>query len=1132
MELTCLSARPAASDKNLLWGCFPVQSPSVLKMLRIMKLAVLFWLTALMQVSANGLSQNVSLSLRSASLKTALKEIEKQTRFSFTYTDDQLEKTVPVNLQVSNLPLQTVLNQIFRDQPLSWTIRNKTIVLADKPVVPLKDRLLIAPNPNYTRISGSITASDNKPLAGATIFIRRTSQTTTTDSAGRFTINAEVNDVLVISFVGYETREVTITAANINDAHHYRLNEKVSDLKEVEIVVAYGKQTRASYTGSAAVVSGKDLEGKPRASFQESLQGNVAGLQSTTGTGQPGASGNVRIRGIGSYSASSSPLYVVDGVPFVDGPTTVLAFSSNTLAGINPNDIESVTVLKDASATSIYGSRGANGVILITTKSGAAGKTKVQMGVQTGFSQIAMSDRNKPLNTREMTELLIEGVLNNNTTLAGITTNQAAYQYLVDQGLKPNVNTDWADVILRRGKFSQYDISASGGNDKTTFFTSAGYYKQDATVRDQGFERANVRLRLKHKASNRLSINVGMAPNFQKLSTIGNAGLGANPIRSLNRLVPWVAPYNADGSYTAITYNPEIVRKENRYDTRIYAFLGDIGAEFRILPGLSAESKMAIDMSFTDDYRFWSPLWVDAASVKGRAAEYTSLLINWNITNLLRYNTQLGDFSLNATLGQEAQKFTSKYISTQADGFAQSDLYTLASAATPFVAWSSQAASSLVSYFLNTSINYQRKYYLNLTGRIDGSSRFGRNVRYAKFGSIGLAWNLDQEDIIRDLGFIDMLKIRASYGTSGNQASDLYGVLGVYSTASSYNNSPAYSISQIENANLTWEKNNPFDIGFEFGVLDNRLTGSFDYYRRITSDLLMDAPISAVNGAGTAATQNRNIGSFENSGIEVSLSSENIRAAGKNDLSWKTSFNISTNKNRMLTLSGSNQIISGVFNREIGGDYYEYYLPGWAGVNEQTGEGLWWVDGTKKATTTKFTEAAAFNQGSATPRFFGGLTNTFEYRNFSLSFMFYFNYGNKLYDSWGAFTSNDASSGVTDYGVIARVDYDNRWQKPGDKASSPKMVYRGTQTGLSGQNSSRFMYDGSYIRLRDVSLTYDVPVKNTVFQKLQVYLRGNNLLTMVKDDRLRHDPETYIGGILNQNLPIARQFLAGLNITF
>lgn len=975
-------------------------------------------------------------------------------------------------------------------------------------------------------VTGSVSSEkENYPLPGVNVKVKNSDANAVTDANGKFSIRANGSDVLIFSHMGYISKEYQVSAMPAQ----IKLTEDITSLAEVVIQVPYGSSLKTSFTGSATTVRSTELEGRPRASFQESLQGNVAGLQGVTGSGQPGASPNVRIRGVGSFSAASSPLYVVDGIPIVDGATTVLAFSSNTLAGINSNDIESVTVLKDASATSIYGSRAANGVILITTKSGAAGRTKITATAQQGYSQIALTDKNRPLSTAEMSELLIEGVINNETgALASINTPEAAYAYLIEQGLNPDINTDWYDVITQKGNFQQYDVSAAGGTDKTTFYAGGGYYKQDAVTKGQGYERMTARMRLKNTASERLSFNIGIAPAYQKLSTISNAGAGANPIRSLNRLVPWVAPYNPDGSYSDILYNPELLRKENKYDTRLYSILGDAGAEFKIWKGISAESKVSIDMSYTDDYRYWSPLWIDGAGVNGRGANYNTIIVNWNVTNLLKYREQVNDFGLEAVLGQEAQKITTKRVSTQADNFAAQGLYNLSSASTPFVAWSDFSESALASYFLNTSLNYKQKYYLNLTGRRDGSSRFGANVRYGNFGSVGIAWNMHEEDFMKNLSFINELKLRSSYGVNGNQGFENYGVLGAYSTGAVYAGNPAYVISQMQNDNLTWEKNKPFDVGFDVSVLDNRLSATFDYYKRTTTDLLMSAPISYTNGVGSL---NQNIGSIENSGIELTINSQNIKSDDSKGFNWSTSFNISTMKNVIKKLNGVDNMLSGNFNREIGGDFYEFYLIGWAGVDPETGQGLWYTDETRSATTTVYTEAAPFNQGSALPDFFGGLTNTFDYKNFSLSFMLYFNVGNKVYDSWGPFNSSDGSGGVGDYAAIARVDYENRWRQPGDRALSPKIVYAGTQTGLSSQSSTRFLYDGTYVRLRDVTLSYTIP-DNRFLSKAQVYFRANNLFTYVKDDLLRSDPETYVGGVLNQNIPNPRQLLLGVNINF
>lgn len=969
-----------------------------------------------------------------------------------------------------------------------------------------------------------ISKNENLPLSGVVVTIKGSKMAVTTDINGNYKITIPDNDaVLIYSHVGFVSQEVLPAGRKTIDV---QLEVVVQSLTDVVITVPYGKQTKASYTGAAVTVGEEQIAARPRASVQESLQGNVAGLQTMSGSGQPGSSPNVRIRGIGSYSSANSPLYVVDGIPIIDGVVTTLAFSSNTLAGLNPNDIESVTVLKDASATSVYGSRAANGVILITTKSGAAGKTKINALAQFGVTNITSTKRNKPLSTAEMTELLTEGVLNN--TALGITTREDALQYLQTQGLKQDINTDWNDVILQPGKYSQYNVSASGGNDKTTFYTSLGYYKQDAVTKGQGFERMNGRIRVNNKVSNRLSFNGGIGINHQKLNTIGAAGLGQNPVRSLYRLVPWTRPYNEDGSYNRlITYNPELLRNENVYETKIYHLLGNIGAEFKIIDPLSFESKANIDLNYSDDFRFWSPLWQDGAGVNGRGANYTSTFVNWNVVNLLKFRKEVAGIGIDLTLGQEAQKSTIKRVSTQADNYITGASTPMANASTPFIAWSTFVESALISYFLNTSFNYDEKYYLNITGRRDGSSRFGDAYKFGNFGSIGIAWNIHREKFMEGLHFINELKLRSSYGINGNQGSDWYGADGYYSAGANYGGDPGYILGQIQNDKLGWERNKPFDVGIDFEVLNHRLSGTVDYFTRTTTDLLMNMPISPTNGPSSI---NSNVGSFRNYGVEVTLNSRNIVPNSKNGLEWSTSFNISTVKNRILKLS-DDRIITSYYYREPGGDMYTFYLRGYAGVDPQTGEALWYRNDAKEETVTNYNSASPYKHGSALAKFFGGITNTFKYHNISLSFLVYCNWGGQIYDGWGSFTQSDASAGVSDYGAISRMVYQNRWQQPGDNAIYPKMVYRGTQSGLSNQQSTRFLYDGSYIRLRDVTLSYNIPVKK-VLTRAQVYVRGNNLVTWVKDDLLPYDPEVYVDGLLDQNLPTAKQILFGVNLSF
>lgn len=979
-------------------------------------------------------------------------------------------------------------------------------------------------------VRGKVRMENGQPLVGATVRVKGSQRATLTDRNGDFTIQVpDRQTTLVFSYVGFTTKEQTLeNGVNLQVV----LQRGGESLDDVLVVVPYGTETRGSFTGSATTITGADLADRPRSSFQNSLQGNVAGLQSMESTGQPGAAPTLRIRGITSFNGISSPLYVIDGVPMLTQDVSGLALSSNSGAGINPNDIESITVLKDASATSIYGSEGANGVIMITTKSGKAGKTKINLSVNYGLNDMATSQRNKPLSTAEMSKLLIEGVINSdiNPSIAGISTPEAAYQYLVDQGLDPEVNTNWFDVITQLGKYEQYNVSASGGNDKTSFYLSGGYYKQDAVTKGQGFERKTGRVNLKHKASDRLSFDGKLSIVGQKLNTVPAAGTGQNPVRSLYRLVPWLAPYDENGLYnTRITYNPELLLNENKYETNIMQVIGSAGIQFKILDHLSFETRGGVDIHYTDDFRFWSKDWPDGGAT-ARGMEYNRLWNNWTITNLLKYKEQLSDFGLTATLGQEARKRNLKSVSTQANNYAAEDLYTLANTSEPYIAWSSKSHATIASYFLNTSVNYKTKYYLNATVRRDGSSRFGKNVRYGNFWSLGVAWNIHDEAFVDQLGFVNQLKLRASYGTSGNQLGSYYGHIGAYGTNRSYLNQPGVGIASIESGSLRWEKNLPMDVGLDFSLFSNRLSGTFDWYSRITSDLIQLMPVSHVNGI---TNLNYNVGKMKNYGLEIVLNSDNIVPENPDGFAWSTSFNITTQNNKILAYQ-DDRVVSGYYLREVGDDYYKFYLRGYAGVDIETGQSLWYTNGTKEATTTDYTKAAPYDQKkSALASFFGGLTNTFSYKGVSLSALIYFNWGGYIYDRWGVYTHSDGSARLSEAGLMNRMLYENRWQQPGDHAIYPKIVYGGNQSGLTSQHSTRFLYDGSYIRLRDITLSYALPIERSrTFTAASVFVRANNLFTYIHDDLLPYDPEVGISGVLDQNLPISKQYVLGINLSF
>lgn len=941
-------------------------------------------------------------------------------------------------------------------------------------------------------------------------------QTASTNDKGEYSFSVPKvgTYTLTASFVGYEKLTQAVTIGNTTAIKNISLVPSNQELSEV-MVVAYGKQTRASFTGSAKELKGPVLNGSSRASVQESLQGNVAGLVSSNGSGQPGAVPNVRIRGIGSVNAGSGPLYVVDGIPL----------DANQVSGLNSYDIENLTVLKDASAASIYGSRAANGVILITTKSGAAGKTTISASVQGGINKVINIKGTEALNTAEMLELLKEGWVNRGNDPALFD------QEIITNNVNPNVNTDWFDLLTRTGNHTQADLSISGGTEKTKFYISGSHYIAKAPVLGSDFTRSTANIRISNQVSDKLFVSGGLQVNNRNNHTQADGSTFSNPVRMYSQYQPWLRAYNDDGTYDFSyfnRYNPIAQVQESFTTRKAYALLGNFLAKYQIIKDLSIENQSNINFLYGEDLEYNKSGVGTSRTDGGRATSSTDRTVNWTNTSILRYNKNFGDFGLKTYLGYEAQKVIEVGNFVQKRNFLP-NTYTLDNASILMDGGSDATANALNSVFLNASTDYKSKYYLSASFRRDGSSRFGSEKRYGNFWSLGASWNITKEDFMKDQHIFSELRLRSSYGVNGNQDIGNFASRALY-TSTNYDNAPGLVFSNYGNNLLTWEKNKPFNIGLDFGVLKNRLTGTVEYYTRATSDLLLNRPISSTNGLTTFTD---NVGAIKNSGFELELNSINLQSKN-NGFGWTTSFNISTIKNEITSLTSP--IISGGYNRFVGGDYYQLYLVGYAGVNPANGEALWYTDETETQITNNYGTAKQYNQGSTLPDFFGGLTNSLTYKGFSLSFQFYFNIGNKIYDNYGTNVNSDGSLGFGPTNRISRYSYDTRWRQPGDVTLTPKMVYLGTQSGTSSQgNTTRFVYNGNYIRLREVTFGYDLPskwIKHVKLSSAKIYFRANNLFTYIKDDRITFDPEVGIDGFADKNIPTYKTALIGLDVKF
>ena len=980
-------------------------------------------------------------------------------------------------------------------------------------------------------VGGKVTDENGVPVVNASVIIKETKRGTSTDVNGNFSIMLDSkSQKLVISYTGKITEELSIGNKSVVNV---RLRAAEANLQEV-VVVAYGTQSRKKVTGSIAKVNGEEPENKPFTSVDQLLQGKVAGLLSTSPTGQPGGIQQVRIRGIGSITAGAAPLFVVDGVIVNTGDFSRLNNTSNALAGINPNDIESISVLKDAAATALYGARAGNGVILITTKKGRAGKSKLRLDAETGFGSTAyFNDLAKPLNRDQYFALTKEGLVNAGATQAQIDATLASLGYT------NTADEDWVKLVTRQGTTQNINASLSGGDNKTTFFTSAGFFDQKAVIIGSDFRRYTATLNIRHKPVDKLTLSMNTTGSYIRQNSPSQSSNFRNPVIDAYSLRPSQNAYNADGSLNISTttfnqlYNPLAI---NAYDyTRLnnVKLLSDFSGEYQFYKDLKFTSRFGIDYFDLEEQLYYNPFFGDARTTGGRESNFNTRVSNWIATNQLNYHHDFlnKDLGVDFLIAYEAQKSKQLNISATGTSVPVTTAIPLPVPSAPITASAARADFSFTSVLSQLQLNYKSKYSVSGSFRRDGSSRFGTNVKYGDFWSVGGAWNLDQESFVKSIQFINALKLRGSYGKVGNADIGNYAWQGTYTFATPYNQLPGSAPNQIQNDQLTWEVHKPLDIGADITVWKERVSLAADYYNRNTTSLIQAQPLSLTSGYYNAttglATVNANIGTMVNKGWEFQLNATPVRTK---TFVWEIGFNISLNKNKITKLANNNaDILSLPFIRRVGKDFQSIYTRLWAGVNPATGNPLWYTDETKKQTTTDVTQAQRAIIGSASPKGFGSFSTSLSYKNFTLDAQFNYQYGNLVYDNWGFITWSDGF-----LPSLNRIQKQlRRWQKPGDITDVPKYVYGGAMN--SNAESSRWYYKGDFIRLRDLTLSYDLPRRITDLVKLSsahFYVRGNNLWTKARDKNITFDPEQPINGTNDFQILIQRTISVGISVGF
>jgi len=991
---------------------------------------------------------------------------------------------------------------------------------------------------NHT-ITGTVTDANGLPVASASIAVKGTNRGTSTNSDGSFSVTVPASaKTLIISAVNFAAQEVDI--AGKTEVGPIVLKPGNQSLNEV-VVVAYGTQKKTNVTGSVVTVGAAQIADKPFSSVDKTLQGAVAGVAVSSTSGAPGSATDIRIRGIGSITASASPLWVIDGVVATTGDQSSNTTTANVLATLNPDDIESITVLKDASSTAIYGSKAANGVILVTTKKGRAGKTRVVASAEVGQNSQAFDPSNKPMTSLQYQNAFRQSLINaqvatDNAGADAFITSPNGYGYPANW---QNTSTNWHDVVTRNGNQGQYNLSVSGGTDKTQVYLSGGIFNQIGTALASDFKRYNGSISVTHKATDRLTFTGTMSVGYSLQHTPFNSGAFGNPILESFLLLPWYTPKNPDGSlrYGAqdslgefptapSVFNPLVEAAYNFNTYKQTSIRGNVQGQYKILDNLNFTSRYSGEYADISEDQYWNPFYGDGYSkdpaAAGQAFSVYTRIYDWTWSNFFDWKQKInkdGDIYFDLKPGIESYEFNNYLLQTGAKGFPPTfDLRYLASAATPTTSSVVPTANSTSSQFVLGDINYKDRYILSGSYRRDGSSVFGENHKYGNFYSVGGSWNINEEEFLKASTLFNVLKLRSSYGETGNSLGfSNYAPLATYGYGSNYNGQPGSAPNNVGNPNLTWEKNKIFNVGVDFSILKDRVGGTIEYYNRKTSDLLLAVPLSQTSGVSVNnanPTQLENVGAMTNHGIEITLSA---RPVVTRDFTWTIAFNLAHNVNRVTALYQGNAVPNPkfYFQATVGHDFQTYYMPQWAGVDATNGLPQWYTDETHKTTTNNYADAkfTLNDKYTATPKVFGSLTNTFSYKGFSLDAQFNYNFGNYLYDTWGFITQSDGAF-TGSYNQMSNQL--GAWQKSGDKTNVPQLIWN--RTDNSNGLSTRYLYKGNFIRLRNVQLNYNLPKAVTDkmhLGSLSIYVRGTNLLTFDTDKNLPYDPESGIASSTN-----------------
>ncbi|UIR56579.1 TonB-dependent receptor [Sphingobacterium sp. SRCM116780] len=1031
-------------------------------------------------------------------------------------------------------------------------------------------------NAQQIQVAGKVSDESGTPVPSVTIAVKGTNTGTSTNSNGLFTLNANADATIVISAVGYQKQEISL---NGRKTLTISLQKDENALDEV-MVVAYGTAKKSTYTGSASTVKNDVLDKQPVTSFENALTGRVAGLQVSTSSGQAGSTPAIRIRGIGSMSASNEPLYVIDGVPVISGSTgqmnDYLVNSNNVMSTLNPADIETMTVLKDAAASALYGSRAANGVIIITTKKGKNGAPKINLKSSLGFSPSWATDNNETASVQDEIDMLYSVLYD--SRIAGGLTDAAANKWVLDRfktkfgihgydfsttgtsmfekvtitGKTDGIENregkyyDWNDALFRTGIFNTNDLSVSGGTDNTNYYTSLSYTQDKSRIILNDYDRINGRVNLNQKIGKYLEF--GSNINIAKTKLVGmndTRNTGTNYLmQTRNLLWPlyWPTDYKTGNEWTArygsLAYNPLYYNKEWENSSKTSKISAVESLTLRLLPELTVKTIFSYDETESKDHIYYSAKHYNGSSTNGVVTEVTSNIQKLVSSTTANYNKTFGLHNIALLAGFEAEKNDGSFVRATGKDLPSSALHTVSTAG-QLDAGAYSWGSNMMSVLSRAEYNYGERYFASASLRRDGSSKLGPGPRWGNFWSMAGSWNLAKESFIASIEDINALRIRASYGVNGTLPLDDFGWRSLTAYSNKYMTQAGGALSNAADENLRWERNYTTNLALEFGFFQNKIFGSLEYFNRDSKDLIQKVPISTITGFSSTL---RNIGQINNKGIEIELGSDIIK---KQDFRWTASINAAFIDSKITKLSEGQPI---VWYDPTGKDdrarfiYQEnestlaFYGLEWAGVDKTNGKNVWYTnDGTEgdflfegRGASYTYTKAKQTIIGNANPKVYGGINTDAEYKGISLGLNFAYKIGGKLYDA----TSKDvADDGYYWERIHAQYFVDESWSPTNTDGDFPMVTGRDLED--VNQISSRHLYDASYLRLKNISLAYKIP--NTYLSKIginnaRVFFNGSNLLTLSKYKYM--DPEVNQYGTRGWETPIAKTYTFGLEFNF